>query len=91
MFLPNARLAYNDSVSLLGTDIVNIAQTHVLMEDFNSEGNLCNITKTNPIDISVNTSTIEHIHVGQNYSIEETKEYRELFKEFLGIFTWSYE
>ena len=81
-FLPNTSLADNDFVSLLGTDIVDIPQTPVLLQNFDSEGNLCNITKTTPIDIQIKPGTIEHVHVGQNYSIEETKEYRALFKEF---------
>ena len=44
-----------------------------------------------PIDISVNPGTIEHVHVGKNCSLEETEEYRALFKEFQDIFSWSYE
>ena len=44
-----------------------------------------------PIDISVNPGTIEHVHVGKNYLIDETEEYRALFKELRDIFAWSYE
>ena len=49
------------------------------------------ITLKNPTDISVKPDVIEHIHVGQNCSINESKAYKELFKEFHDIFTWSYE
>ena len=57
----------------------------------NSEGNICNITQTTPIDISVKPVTVEHVHVGQNYSTEETKGYRALFKEFWDVFSWTYK
>ena len=81
-FLPNTSSTDNDFVSLLGIDIVDIPQTPMLLQDSESEGNLCNITKTSPIDISVKLGTIEHVHVGKNCSMEETEEYRALFKEF---------
>ena len=64
LFLPNTSSADNDFVSLLGTDIVNVLQTPILLQDFESEGNLCNITKMTPIDISVKLGTIEHVHIG---------------------------
>ena len=85
-FLPNTSLVDNDFVSLLGTDIVNDPETLVLLQDSESEGNLCNITKTVPIDISVKSGTIEHVNIGKNCSIDETKEYKALFKEFQDIF-----
>ena len=52
----------------------------VLLQNKESEGNLCNITKTTPIDILIKPGTIEHVHVGKNYSMEETEAYRALFK-----------
>ena len=81
-FLPNATSVGFDLESLIGTDIVTHLQTPVLLQNTKSKGNLCNITKTTPIDISVKPGTIEHVHVGQNCSIEETEAYRALFKEF---------
>ena len=81
-FLPNTSLTDNDFVSLLGTDIFDILQTPVLFQNSDSKGNLCNITKIAPIDISVKLGTIEHVHIGQNCSMEETEEYIALFKEF---------
>ena len=74
LFLPNTGSEANDFVSLLGTDIVDVPQTRVLLQDSESKGNLCNITKMVPIDILVNPGTIEHVHIGKNYSIDETKE-----------------
>ena len=82
LFLPNTSSEDNDFVSLLGTDIVDNPQTPVLLQDSDSERNLCSITKTVPIDISVKSGTIEHVHIGKNCSIDETKEYKALFKEF---------
>ena len=81
LFLPNTSSTDNDFVSLLGADIVHILQTPILLQDSESESNLCNITKMDPIDISVNPGTIEHVHIGKNCSIDETKEYKALCKE----------
>ena len=66
-FLPNTCLVDHDFASLFTTDIVKTPQTIVLLQNVESEGNLCNITETNPIDISAKPSTLEHIHVEQNY------------------------
>ena len=56
-----------------------------------SKGNLCNITQTNPIDISAKPGTLDHVHVVQNFSAEEFEAYTTLFKEFRDVFSWSYE
>ena len=64
LFLPNTSSVDNDFVSLLGTDIVNVPQTPALLQDSQSKGNLCNITKMAPINISIKTGTIEHVHIG---------------------------
>ena len=91
LFLSSISSVDNDFASLFSTNIVNTPQTTILLQDTDSEGNLCNITQTNPIDISTKPSTIEHIHVGQNCLAEESEAYRALFKEFCDIFAWSYE
>ena len=79
-FLPNAILVDFDLVSLISTDIVNDPQMHVLFQNTDSEGNICNITKTTPIEISFKPATVEHVHVGQKCSTKETESYRALFK-----------
>ena len=79
-FLPNTSSIDNDFVSLLGVSIVDDPQTPILLQDSESEGNLCNITKMVPINISFKSRTIEHVHIGQNYLIVETEEYKALFK-----------
>ena len=91
MFLPNTSSGSHDFASLFPTDIVNVLQIPILLQDTDSEGHLCNITQTNPIDISANPDVIEHIHVGQNCSTDESEAYKALFKEFRDIFAWSYE
>ena len=90
-FLPNTSSVDHDFASLFSIDIVNTPQIPILLQDTNSEGNLCNITQTNLIDISANPSTIEHVHVGKKCSADESKSYKALFKEFRDIFSWSYE
>ena len=91
MFLPNTSSGSHDFASLFPTDIVNIPQSPILLQDIDYEGNLCNITQMNPIDISAKPDVIEHVHVGKNCSKDESEAYKALFKEFHDIFSWSYE
>ena len=91
MFLPNTSLVNHDFASLFPTDTVNILQSPILLQDTDAKGNLCNITQMNPIDISAKPDFIEHVHVGHNYSADESEAYKALFKEFCDIFSWSYE
>ena len=69
-------------LSLISFDIVEHLQTTMLLQDVDSEGNLCNITQIVTIDISVNPGIVEHVHVGQNYFTIEIEEYQALFKKF---------
>ena len=91
MFLPNTSSGNHDFASLFPTDIVNVLQSPILLQDTDSKGNLCNITQTNLIDISSKPGTIEHVHVGQNCSADESEKNKELFEEFHDIFSWYYE
>ena len=56
-----------------------------------SEGNLENILKTIPINISIKPNIVENINIGANCSPEEITQYTALFKEFHGVFAWSHE
>ena len=80
MFLPNTSLVSHDFASLFPTNIFNVPQSPILLQDTDSEGNLCNITQTNPIDILAKPGTVEHVHVGQNCLADESEAYKELFK-----------
>jgi hypothetical protein len=55
------------------------------------EGNLSNISATIPINISSNPKVTENIMIGVDCSPEEIQVYTTLFKEYQGIFTWTYE
>ena len=55
------------------------------------EGNLSNISMTIPINISSNPTVIKNIMIGVDYSPQEIEIYTTLFKEYRGIFAWSYE
>ena len=79
-FLPNTSSVDHDFASLFSIDIVNAPQSPILFQDTDSDGNLCNITQTNLIDISAKLGTIKHVHVGQNYSTDESEAYKVLFK-----------
>ena len=52
--------------SVVSFDIVTDPKSPILNVKY--EGNLCNITKTVPIDISVKPSIPENIQIGQNSS-----------------------
>ena len=56
-----------------------------------SEGNLANISKTIPINISIKHGIVENINIGANFSLKEITQYTALFKEFHDVFAWSYE
>ena len=62
-------------------------QTHNVL----SKGNLKNISKTNPINISIKPNIIKNINIGSNFSLEEIRQYIALFKDICDVFTWSYE
>ena len=55
------------------------------------EGNLENISKTIPINISIKLSIVENINIGANCSPKEITQYIVVFKEFHDVFAWSYE
>ena len=62
-------------------------QTHNML----SEGNLTNISKTIPINISIKPDIIKNINIGSNFSPKEITQYTSLFKSFHDVFSWSYE
>jgi hypothetical protein len=56
-----------------------------------AEGNMSNISKTIPINISKTPGKIENVLIGADCSPDEIKLYTALFKEFRDVFAWSYE
>ena len=73
------------------TDDVDIPINPLPREGMFAEGNMANISSTIPINISVNPDVVENIHIGANCSPKEIAIYTSLFKEFRGVFPWSYE
>ena len=63
----------------------------ILIRDAESKGNLCNITKTMLVDISVKPGVSENIQIGQNSLASKVQLYTTLFKEFWDVFAWTYE
>lgn len=55
------------------------------------EGSLSNILATIPINISSNPKVIKKIMIGADCSLKEIEIYTTLFKEYQGIFAWTYE
>ena len=90
-FLHNSNSIEPNFVSPIISDIVENTQTRLCCYKTNSKGNLCNITQTTPIDISVKPGIVEHVHLGQNCSTKEIEMYKALFKEFQDVFSWMYE
>jgi hypothetical protein len=66
-------------------------QTPIQVYQVSSEGNLGNITQTQPIDISVKPGIVENIYIGVTCTPEEIQIYIALFREFRDVFAWSYE
>ena len=56
-----------------------------------AKGNMANLSPMIPINISHDLGKIENVYIGACCSLDEIKDYIELFKEFCDIFTWSYE
>ena len=63
-FLPPCNMVENHFSPMVSSDIVLNPQSPILTRSVDSEGNLCNITKTIPIDISVKLSVSENISIG---------------------------
>ena len=55
------------------------------------EGNMANLSFNDSYNISCDPGKIENVYIGAGCSLDEIKEYTELFKEFRDIFAWSYE
>jgi hypothetical protein len=55
------------------------------------EGNMENILKTKPINISKNPNVIENVLIRASCSPDKIQTYTALFKEFHDIFAWNYE
>ena len=64
----------------ISSDITTDPQSPNLTRGVESEGNLCNITKTMPVDISVKPGILENIYIGQNSSPSEVQSYIASFK-----------
>lgn len=63
----------------------------VTTHDVFAEGNMSNISKTIPINISKTPGKIENVLIGADCSPDEIELYMAIFKEFRDIFAWSYE
>ena len=70
-FLPPCHMVEEYFTSNVSYDIVMNPQSPILTCSVDSEGNLCNITKTMPMDILVKPGVSEKIYIGQNYSSSE--------------------
>ena len=70
-FLPPCHMVEDHFTSTVSFDIVLNPQSSILTRSVDSEGNLCNITKTMPVDIFVKPGISENIFIGQNSSPEE--------------------
>ena len=81
-FLPPFHMIEDHFTSRVSFDIITNPQSLILTRSIESEGYLCNITKTMPVDISVEPGVSENIHIGQNSSSSEVQSYMALFKEF---------
>ena len=67
-FLPTCHVIEDQFTSTVSSNIVSDPQSPTLISGVESEGNLCNITKTIPVDILVKPGVLEIIQIGQNSS-----------------------
>ena len=67
-FIPPYYVVEDHFTSVVSSDVVMDPHSLILTRDVESEGNLCNITKTMLVDISVKPCISYHIHIGQNSS-----------------------
>ena len=81
-FLPPYHMVENHFASTVSSNIVLNSQSLILTRSVDSEGNLCNITKTIPVDVSMKLGVSENISIGQNSSPQEIQTYTTLFKYF---------
>jgi hypothetical protein len=90
-FLPKLRrIEAGEFVMTMNGDIpcpINPLATHGVY----TKGNMESIVATIPIDISKTLGVVENVFIGANFYPEEIQIYTELFKEFCGVFSWSYK
>ena len=79
-FLPPCYMVEDHFTSMVSSDIVLNPQSPILIRSVDSKGNLCNITKTIPVDILVKPGVSGNIFIGQNSSLEEIQTHMALFK-----------
>ena len=65
-FFPKIQDVEDRLPSIISTDVTKSPQNPILTHHVLSEGNMGNITKTRPIDISVKPGIVENLHIGQN-------------------------
>ena len=90
-FLPELdRLEHEDFRDILsekiGSPVVPLSSPGQM-----DDGNMVNLSPTIPINISRDPGKFENVYIWANCSLDEIKEYIELFKEFRDIVAWSYE
>ena len=90
-FLPPFHVVEEKFTSTVSSNIVMDPQYLTLIHGVESEGNLCNITKTIRVNISVKLGVSDNIQIGQNSSPSEIQSYMALFKEFRDVFAWTYK
>jgi hypothetical protein len=90
LFLKQHTIESYQRISTPSTIIV-ISSIPESTHDVLYEGNLSNISPTNPLDISIKPGVVENVHIIASCSNDEVVTYKSLFQEFRDIFAWSYE
>ena len=79
-FLPPCHVVEEHFSLEVSSDVVKDSHSLILTRDVESEGNICNITKTILVDISIKPSVSEHIQIGEHSSPSDVQLYTALFK-----------
>ena len=90
-FLPKLDRVECDEFKVTLSDKVDSPMVPLISPIQISKGNMDNLSPSIPINISHDPGKIENVYIGADCSLDEIKEYTNIFKEFHDVFSWSYE
>jgi hypothetical protein len=90
-FLPELSRIKAGELTLTMTGYRHFPINPLATHEVYAEGNMETIAETIPINISRTLGIMENVFIGVDCSLKEIQIYKDLFKEFHNIFSWSYE
>ena len=90
-FLPELNRMEREEFREILSENIGILTVPLISPGQMADGNMVNLSPTIPINISCDPGKVENVYIGVSCSLDEIKEYTDLFKEFHDIIAWSYE